>query len=359
MRYVQINRVHAGMILGKTLYGKGGELLLVEDSIIKDEYIHRMEALGIAGVYVKDEFSAEIEIPDVVTPRLKMKAIKTLKCLFLESDKGEVRIGKAYEDLRETLSEIVEELIHNQSVQINLMDIKLYNEYTYYHSINVGIISVVTGCGLNLSKEELLDLLLSGVLHDIGKRFVSNDILNKKGRLSAEEFEEIKGHSALGYCYIKENFDVSPKAYVGILQHHERYDGNGYPHKKSGKEISKFGRILAVADVYDALISKRPYHEPILPSDALEYIMANSGTQFDPKVVKAFTNKVATYPLGTEVELSNGQKGIVALNYIDFNLRPKIKIYGNSQEPVYVDLKNDKNARNITITKVGGMISIA
>lgn len=351
MRYLHMNQVSEGMVLGKPLYGIEAEMLLAENVILKEEYIQRMKELGITGVYIKDEFSEEVEIPEIIKPELKFKTMQTLKRLFV----GDQHSEQAYEDLQGMLDEIVEQIMGSRDVQVNLIDLKVYDEYTYFHSMNVALYAVVTGCGLGLSKRDLHLLGLAGALHDIGKKFISKEILNKKGRLTKEEFDEIKKHPLLGYHYIRDKFNIPSKACIGILQHHERFDGKGYPGSKVGEEASLFGRILAVSDVYDALLSKRPYHDPILPSEGLEYILANSGLQFDPKVVRAFSKRVATYPLGTEVKLSNDQRGIVVKNYVDFNLRPRVKIFTNSKTPVYIDLKDDKNARNITIVNVIGI----
>lgn len=354
-----MSQVSEGMILGKALYGIGAEMLLAENVPLKKEYIQRIKELGIIGVYIKDEFSEEVEVPEIIKPELKAKTIQALKKLFVADDIGGNNTEQAYQNLQRMLDEIVNHVVENKDIQINLLDLKVYDEYTYFHSVNVAVYAIVTGCGLGLSKQDLHLLALAGVLHDIGKKFIPKEILNKKGKLTKEEFEKIKMHSVLGYNYLKNNFNFPSKAYVGVLQHHERFDGKGYPDNRVGEETSLFGRILAVSDVYDALLSKRPYHEPILPSEGLEYILANSGRQFDPQVVLAFSRRVATYPLGTEVELSNGQKGIVVKNYVDFNLRPRIKVFSDSEPPVYIDLKDDRNARNITIINVRGLGSTA
>lgn len=355
MRYIPTEHVKSGMVLGKTLYGTGNRILLSQYSILKEEYISRLQHIGIQGLYIQDDFSSEVEISDIITPQLKNKAVNQIKAMFIdESDDHKENYKKSIE-LQEIMSEIVEQILENKEVQVNVIDLKSYDEYTYLHSINVAVLAVVTGFALNLPKEELNFLGIAGILHDIGKRFVSTDILRKPGKLTEDEFKRVKEHSIDGYHYIRENFNIPIKSYGGILDHHERYDGSGYPHKKIGKHISLFGRILAVVDVYDALVSNRPYHKAILPSEAWEYLLGGSGTQFDPQVVQAFSKKIAIYPLGTQVVLSNQMSGIVVKNYSGYNLRPKIKIFTDSDEALYLDLKNDKNNRNITI--VGSMQS--
>ena len=349
MRYIPTEHVKAGMILGKTVYGSGSELLLIEKSIIKEDYIKRLRRIGIQGLYIQDDFSSEIKIEEVVTPELKSKAVSFIKGMFLDESDDFKKNLKSSIDLLYLMTELVDQIFENKDVQVNVIDLKNYDEYTYLHSINVAVLSVVTGLALGLSKEELILLGIAGILHDVGKRFISTELLNKEEELTKEDWKQIKEHSKDGYHYIRENFNLPIKSYIGILDHHERYDGNGYPNKKEGQKISLFGRILAVADVYDALVSNRPYHKAILPSDAWEYLLGASGSQFDPQVVEAFSKKVAIYPLGTQVNLSNKLSGIVVKNYLGYSLRPKIKIFSDSDVPVYIDLKNDVDTRNITI----------
>jgi HD-GYP domain-containing protein (c-di-GMP phosphodiesterase class II) len=238
--------------------------------------------------------------------------------------------------MKATVSTIVDDIIQNKDVMVNVIDLKVYDDYTYYHSLNVAILAVAIGLGIGLNRETLNALGISAVLHDIGKRFVPKDILEKKGSLTAEEFDVIKEHSQIGYSYIRENLNLSSVSNVAILQHHERYDGSGYPFGKKEQNITPFARILSVVDVYDALTSKRPYHEPRLPHLALEYIEQESGKLFDPHVTKVFLKKIAPYPVGTDVELSNGYRGLVV--EIIRRLRPDHPLRFNVEKMKFVIL---------------------
>ncbi|OYP31617.1 phosphohydrolase, partial [Lachnotalea glycerini] len=238
----------------------------------------------------------------------------------------------------------------------NMVDLKIYDDYTYYHSVNVAILSLIVGNALKFHRAMLIQLGMAAILHDIGKKFTPIEILSKPGMLTDEEFDIIKEHPTNGYHFIKRFFpSISSATYVGILQHHERYDGSGYPSGAQGEGISLLGRILAVCDVYDALVSDRPYHKAYLPSEALEFIQGGSGSMFDPAIVITFCYKVASYPLGTAVTLSNGEVGIVVENYEEFNTRPKVKIVKNNIVTHYIDLKSDYNARNITIVGIANL----
>jgi hypothetical protein len=153
----------------------------------------------------------------------------------------------------------------------------------------------------------------------------------------------------------RNKFDVPVVTYIGILQHHERYDGTGYPNQTTGEQISLFGRIISIADVYDALTSRRPYRNALTPAVAIEYIMGGSGTLFDPSLTSQFLKRVSPYPIGTCVTLSNNKTGIVTENHIDCCLRPKVKIFIHGSEkvnPYYIDMRNDRDVLDVVITGI-------
>ncbi|TCT15540.1 HD-GYP domain-containing protein (c-di-GMP phosphodiesterase class II) [Natranaerovirga pectinivora] len=357
MRYVPIDNVTEGMVIGKSLFDLQQQLLLREGSEIKRAYIHKIQSLGIQGLYIQDEVSKEIEIKDVISDTLRHKAVNAIKnvCIFSEQDLKK-NSKTSFKDMKNIVKNIVEDIISNKDTIINLIDLKNYDDYTYYHSVNVAVISIVMGISYGLNKDRLIELGLGAVLHDIGKMFIDKQILNKKGVLTEYEFEELKKHPEIGYKYLKETFDIPIASYVGVLQHHERYDGKGYPNQKSGKEISLYGRIIAIADVYDALISNRPYRGALVPSEAMEYIMGNGNALFDTNLIRLFVTKVAPYPIGLTVKLSNGLTGIVVENYEDACMRPKIKIIkdekNNAIEPYSISLRSETQYRNVTIQEI-------
>lgn len=352
MKYISFENLREGEVLSQPLFGSKGEIILAKNQEIRSEFIQRLQAWGYEGVYIEEEYTKELDVDKIITPELKTSALNLLKNFF-SADEEALNGQENFQDMQdmiEVMSDIVEEILYQEDVIINMIDLKVYDCYTYYHSVNVAVLAVVIGSGLGFCKEKLIQLGTAGILHDIGKKFVPHKILAKKGALLSSEYEIVKKHSEKGYETIKGNSQISGETALGILDHHERYDGSGYPNKKRGREISEFGRILAIADVYDALISKRPYHDAVIPSEALEYIMGGSGTFFDPEYVDVFVKKVVTYPVGSAVKLSNGLEGMVVQNFVRFNMRPRIKIF--EEDEFYLDLKNDPETRNITITGV-------
>lgn len=352
MRFIPSSCLKEGMITGKDIFGKDGVFLLAKDQLISNAIVEKIVELGYQGIYIKDEISADIEVRNIIDDSIRQKAISAVKNMFESLDKNnEKKMEENLETAKRLVKDIIDEIMNSKDLVINMVDLKVFDDYTYYHSVNVAVISMVVGMTMGLTKDDLCKLGLGALLHDIGKVFVPKELLNKEGQLSDEEMQLVRNHAYDGYTYLKEKWDLPVKSCLAVLIHHERYNGTGYPKGKRNDKIHLFGRIIAVADVYDAFTSDRPYRKAVLPSDAVEYIMGASGLLFDPEVVRIFVQKVAPYPLGTCVKLSNGNVGIVIDNYEDVCLRPKIRLL-NTDEEVIIDLKNDSDSWNITIIGV-------
>lgn len=352
MRYVPTLCLREGMYLGKSLYGKGGELLLRQGRIIHNSYINKIMSLGIRGIYIIDRISEDIEIKNIVSDDVRIDAVRSVKDVFDKAEAPDAGIG-SLEKTKTLVDNIVDEVFENHSLMVNMIDLKIFDEYTFYHCVNVAVMAITVGTQLNLNHKDLCELGLAAMLHDLGKVFISKEIIAKPGRLSESEYASVKRHSVLGYDYLHKNYAMPDNSMIGVLQHHEKYDGSGYPNGISGEDISLFSRIIMTADIYDALTSDRPYRKALAPSEAMEYLMGGCGSFFDPAIVKAFTQKVAAYPIGTCVKLSNGQIGIVTQNFSNCMLRPMVRIIGSSlANPEYINLMEDPSARNIVITGI-------
>lgn len=360
MRYVPTLCLREGMKMGKNLYGTNGQILIAAKTSMKETYIDKIKELGYSGVYVDDDISEDIEIKSIIDDDLRMKTVKGIKDLFIQSESSSSISPTKIENVKKMVENIVEDILENKNLMVNMIDLKVFDDYTFYHSVNVAVISIVIGVAIGFNKFELYNLGLGALLHDIGKVFIEKEILNKNGKLDDFEYKRMKEHSYLGYEYLKDHWDIPAASYVGVLQHHERYDGSGYPNGDQGDKINYLGRIIMVADVYDALTSDRPYRKGMLPSEAIEYIMAGGGSLYDPAIVRAFIRKIAPYPVGTSVKLSNGLMGIVVENYESFAMRPKIKILKDEMdkdiEPYYIDLKSLNEYRNVTIVELANTI---
>lgn len=352
MRYIPIQYLKEGMVLAKPIFNANGDVLLAQGAKIKLSYITRLSNL-VRGIYVEDNLSEGIVIKDIISDKIKVDAVRRLKDIYEHPAKEN---SFQLNSCRLILENIIDEMLSNKNLMVNLIDIKTYDDYTFYHSVNVAILSIIIGSTLYFDRLKLYKLALGAMFHDIGKTFIPNEILNKPGKLTPDEFEIIKTHSFKGFDYSKNVLKLSTTSYMGILHHHEKWDGTGYPNNLKGDDISLFGQIISIADVYDAITSKRPYKDATLPSEAIELLMASSGSSFNPLLVKKFISKIAPYPVGLSVELSSGEQGIIMENFSDAPMRPLVKVvyvYDSPlEEPYLIDLRSDYSCLNKTIVKV-------
>jgi len=355
MIYIPVNHLKDGMILAQNVNTEiGGNPLLAKGQVLKEIYINRLKTFNITGVYVESTFSNDVEIVPIIDEKLKNKALLELKSTFNDfASTGKLMVSRI-QSLMGIAYRLVDSILTNEEVLINLIDLKGYDDYTYQHSLCVAIIAVYIGNKMNLNESTLKQLALSGLLHDLGKMSVPLTILNKPGKLTDEEFEIIKQHPDTAVKLLEKTKMIPTVVLQGIQSHHERFDGNGYMRRLSGEDIPYFGRILAIADVYDALTSNRPYRKAGFPNEVIEYMMGNAFVQFDYEILKVFLKSVAAYPTGMLVTLSNGKKAMVVKNNEENTLRPIVRLVQNNEaEYMDIDLLHDQEYWNITIVGMG------
>ena len=285
------------------------------DLSINEATLENMNAL-------KDNNVVPLKQEIIVQEKQYESCIANMKRIMLEARYGRVDIQSVMPFLRNiTLS-----LNRNPDALMSLAKIKLYDEYTYVHSVNVCIYCLAFGKYLGMKGKELENLGLSGLFHDIGKIKIPISILNAPRKLNKKEFEIIKKHSKMGMDILSPCKEAMEEVLQGILDHHERYNGNGYPNKKKGKDISKFGKIIAICDVYDALSSRRSYHRAITPGAALTTMYKSCENDFDRELLEHFIKMTGIYPVGTPVLMSNGEVGIVIKSNTEKPLCPDVLI---------------------------------
>ena len=217
--------------------------------------------------------------------------------------------------LKRVVQNMVDILSEDESVLMGMSTMRDYDDYTYTHSVNVAILALCLGKRIGLSRISLSQLAICGLVHDLGKLEIPKKVLNKPGKLTDDEFKEIQTHplkSVNQIVKLKAPIDLKSKILLAPFEHHLKYDLSGYPKVKNKTSISLFGRIITIADVYDALTSPRIYRpEAISPDRTLEKMLKGSGKDFDPILLKVFINMLGVYPVGTLLKLDTGEFGIV------------------------------------------------
>lgn len=317
MRYVPLQEAQPGMQLATDIYDSQGRTLVGSDIILTANYIERLMEYGYAGVYIRDELTEDIDIESAISPQLRTKGLECVRNMDID---GCLDVAKS----------IVEEILSKGKISLDMVDLRNYDDYTFGHSVNVAVICGVIGMGLGMDEKELGQLVTAALLHDLGKLSIPTNILNKPDRLTREEYKRMQEHPVISYELVKDRIDISATVKVAVLFHHENVDGTGYPNGISGEEQTMLTKILHVADVYDALVSKRPYKEPYAPYEAIEYMMGGCGILFDQEVVDVLVKTVPLYPKGTSISLSDGREGIVKENSGEHNLRPILRLADGS-----------------------------
>ncbi len=228
------------------------------------------------------------------------------------------------EAIKENVTETVESIVRNPDAMMWLTRLQSKDDVTSQHSISACILSVAFGRYLGLPSSELEKLAIGALMHDIGKLQVPTELLNKPGALSAEEKKIMRQHPGASRNLLMSAGDYFASAVDIAYSHHERIDGSGYPRGLEGHSLTPFARMVAIIDVYDAMTTEQVYREELAPFEALKYLNQHKGTLFDNQLVALFIKMIGVFPVGSIVELSNGEIGIVITSNRDDNLRPKV-----------------------------------
>lgn len=307
---------------------------------IESIHVGKLEFFKDEEIYIDSEdqkkFSKEVYFKSISLVKEVIESINQQKAL---------NIRKA----KRLMQNAVNAIMQDESTLLGLANIKNYDEYTFNHSVNVAIYAIALGQRIGIPKKHLSHLGMAGLFHDIGKTKIPKEILNKSGKLSSQEWTMMRAHPLVGAEIImrmKEWGELSTRLIDAAFEHHLKYDLTGYPRLTRKRKITLFGRIVTIADFYDALVRPRVYNRfPYVSEKILGLMLERSGKDFDPAIVKVFINMIGIFPLGTLVLLNTNEMGIVSQIQEDSELidRPKVCLLhysdGDYRKGKMVDLR--------------------
>ncbi len=290
MRKIRIEDLQVGMKLAKTIYSIDGKILVRQKAELSPGLIHKLKSMGLPAAFIAEDAAGDQAALDgLISEALRANLVSSLSQLDLAIRSGR-KLTLAPDKQR--LFALVDEVLSNRGRQLGLTDIRFHGDYIYGHSVNVCAVAVKIGALLDYSQAKLADLALGALFHDIGMTRVPLTIMNKTSELTAAERQAIRVHPEQGYAMLKQSSHFSAVATHVAYQHHERYDGSGYPRGLAGAAIHEFARIVAVADVYDALTTEKVYRRAKTPAEALDHVQSRQGTDFDPPIVETFAKLI-------------------------------------------------------------------
>lgn len=354
---ILISQALPGMVVAEDVYTKDDHLVIAKETTLTDKIITRLEFYSIIDISVhsmpnklEDEFILE----------------KSSYFEMIKKSEAFQRFHMAYRntvnDLKKSLDSIVTDqkdidtdqllaeasrILYQCNSYIELFNMlhcmRNYDDTTYVHSLNVALICNIIGKWLHFSPEDLEVITLCGLLHDLGKLMIPSQIITKPSKLTAEEFSTIKTHTIRGYNLLKSK-NIDPRIKHAALMHHERCDGSGYPYGFYSEQIDSYAKLVAIADVYDAMTCARVYRGPLCPFDVVTIFETEGYSKYDPRYIMTFLEGIVQTYIHNSVKLNNGKVGeIIMINKLELS-RPVIKA-----EDEYIDLSRQRDLQIVSI----------
>ena len=328
MRAVPTSYIKGDVKLAETLYTKEGAILLKNGAVVNERIIKKINEVGIFTIYITDAFSPDIDLDRIVDINMRIRGLNLIKEIY-----EKVRMGKDISNdfprLYVLFDDVYDEILSAKERQINYIDIKSVEHYTYGHALNVAILSTILGIECGVKMPQLKSLFVGAALLDIGMMLIPQETYNRNEELNEFQVTMLQKHVQVGYDYLKNILEADAFVRNIVLTHHERVDGKGYANGLNDTNIHLYSRIVGICDVYDAMTSDRVYKSAVPPNEALEFIMGSAGQQFDFDITEKFCKRINPYPEGSLVKLNTGEVAVVRKVVSDMPLRPLISIIHN------------------------------
>ena len=346
MKIVQVKMLKEGDRFSRPVFIDGKNMFVSENVPLRIKELERLERWGITALHTEGELlpnnsgNPQADLSDSVsfvnyinTPihREILDTYRNLTTRFREIQRN-IEMQKPMDngEIDKIVDTLFSVLADHRDDLIQLIFFGLPGESdSAQNALNCAVLSGIIGAGQNMIQHKLLQLATGALLHDVGMLRVPKEIVGKTGKLDQTEIGKIKAHTIHSYKIITRELKYPEEIGLIALQHHERWDGEGYPKKLSGRQISFFARIVAVADAFEAMVSDRPYRDSMIGYTAMRSILGDNGRRFDPEILRVFIKCMGIYPLGSIVLLSSSCVCRVVENNPEAPLRPKVKIMIN------------------------------
>ena len=357
MRRISVEYAQIGMILGRAIYDPSGTLILDAGNVLDPAHLPILPRLEVKNIIVQDSRVDDVIIVPMVSEETEAHAIRLLHQI-IDSNRGVLpeRIKLDIAGIDRAVKEILQDFDSTLFGEINIEGCLSLGNYDYVHPVKVAVLSILLGKQAGMDRADLNALGIAALLQNVGYVGVPQGLLlNLDQDAQARSVEFIK-HVEIGYTLLKRYKEVDPRVAEAVWQHHENWNGSGYPRKLKGNQIGTFARIISIAAAYHSLISRHRGQEAYAPPEAAEYISAYSGELFDPDLVQMFLKNVPLYPKGISVRLNTGEVGVVTDPNIGYIGRTKVRVcYGRDKielrKPYDLDLSLPAN-QNMTIAEI-------
>jgi HD-GYP domain-containing protein (c-di-GMP phosphodiesterase class II) len=356
MRRISAKYAKPGMILGAIVYDNYGTMLLNSFIKLNQNHLKLLQDNKVNEILLDDWRVADVPVQSMFSPELEGKTANALRTFMMKCNGNQATAAQYIEKVSVAVNAMVRELAFEAIGEVNVTSCISHEDYYYIQPVKTVIISLAIGHRIGFSRTELSRLGLAAALKDIGYITIPPETREKSTNLTKEEMAMISRHPITGYEILSQHEITKGEIATSVLQHHERWNGTGYPYRTGGAKLTRFAQIISVADTFCTLLSEKPGRRRYMPHEAIEYIMAYSGDYFSPEVVEHFVRQVPCYASGLTIQLNTGEVCIVSNPNLGFVARPIVRIcfdpeQGVVQKPYDINLAKAEFQQKL-ITKV-------